>query len=123
MTERITLSPEAQQVLAQLQTFQQQLQATILQRDTLNLQKIEIEKALEELEKVNEKEAVYKLVGPVLLKSTKKELASELKQKLEEIEVRLKSLEKLAGKLEEKIKEKQEKLRTLLGAASSGAAQ
>ncbi len=123
MKNKIILSPEAQQILVQLQTFQQQLQATILQRDSLNLQKIEIEKALEELEKVGEREIVYKLTGPILLKTTKKELESELKQKVEEIEVRLKSLEKLVHKLEEKMKEKQEKLKSILEGSPSSAAQ
>ena len=120
----ISLPPEAQQILAQLQTFQQQIQATLLQKDSLNLQKIEIENALKELEKVKEDESVYKIAGPVLIKTKKSELEKELKEKLEEIDVKLKSMDNLLKKLEEKINEKQEKLRSLLeGSTSSGAAQ
>lgn len=120
----ISLPPEAQQILAQLQTFQQQIQATLIQKDSLNLQKIEIEKALEALEKVKENENVYKIVGPVLIKTEKSEVEKEFKEKLEDIEIKIKSLEKLLKKLEEKIKEKQEKLRSFLeSSASSGAAQ
>ncbi len=86
----VTLPPEAQQTIAQLQTFQQQLQATLVQKETLAVQKIEIEKALEELEKTEEEENVYKIVGPVLVKTKKEKLVNELKEKLEEIEVRIK---------------------------------
>lgn len=119
----VTLPPEAQQVIAQLQTFQQQLQATLIQKETLTVQKIEIEKALKELEKTEEKENVYKIVGPLLVKTKKERLVNELKEKLEEIEVRIKSLEKVAKKLEEKIQEKQEKLRSFFEGSTSSAAQ
>ena len=124
MSGEISLPPEAQQVIAQLQTFQQQLQASILQRGSLNLQKLEIEKALEALEKVKENESVYKITGPVLIKTKKSEVEKELKEKLEEIEVKIKSLEKLIKKLEEKIKEKQEKIKAFFeGSISFGGAQ
>ncbi len=113
MTERISLSPEAQQTLVQLQTFQQQLQVTMYQRDSLTLQKMEIEKALEELEKSASNE-VFKIAGPVLIKTNKEKLIAELKENLESIELKLKSLEKQEEKLREKIKEKQEKLRGIL---------
>ena len=124
MSTEISLPPEAQQILAQLQTFQQQIQATLLQRDSLNLHKIEIQKALEALQKVEENENVYKIAGPVLIKTKKSEIEKELKEKLEEIEVKMKSLDKLIKKLEEKIKERQEKIRAFLeGSASFGGAQ
>jgi prefoldin beta subunit len=120
MEEKISLSPEAQQTLLQIQTFQQQLQNTLIQKETLNLQKLEIEKALEELEKIDEKKDVFKVVGPILVKSDKKDVEKDLKEKLETINLRLKTLDKHEEKLKEKIKEKQEKLQHILRNLGAG---
>lgn len=108
------IPPAAQQILMQMQTFQQQGQAIMLQRETLTIQKMEIEKALEELAKAKEKEEVFKAVGPILVKSTKKELEKELKEKNEMIELRLKSFDKQEEKIKEKLMEGQQKLQGML---------
>lgn len=104
------LPPQAQQILLQMQTFQQQLQSVVLQKESLNIQAIEIDKALEELKKLKGEEDVYKAIGPILVKSTKSELEKELKEKKETIGLRLRSLDKQEIKLKEKLKEGQEKL-------------
>ncbi len=109
----IKLSPEAQQVLMELQTFQQQMQTVLIQKESLNIQNMEIEKALEELNKI-EHDDVYKAVGPILIKSTKNELSKELKERKETIELRLKSLQKQENRLREKLKEYQEKFEDVL---------
>jgi len=104
----IELTPETQQILIELQTFQQQVQTVLIQKESLNLQNIEIEKALEELKKITN-EDVYKAVGPILIKSNKKDLETELVEKKETISLRLKSLQKQEDRLKEKLKESQEK--------------
>jgi len=109
-TQTITLPPEAQQLLVQMQTLQTQYQTIALQKETLALQKIETEKALEELKKTKDKEDVFKIVGPVLVKSTKADLVKELSDKKEMTEMRLKNVDKQEEKLREKLKETQEKL-------------
>lgn len=109
----LKLSPEAQQVLIELQTFQQQMQTVLIQKESLSIQSMEIDKALEELNKT-EHDDVYKAVGPVLIKSTKKELTKELKERKETIELRLKSLKKQENRVKEKLKESQEKFEGIL---------
>ncbi len=116
MNNEIKIPAAAQQLLVQMQTFQQQYQATALQKESLSIQRLEIEKALEELEKAGENEEVYKAVGPILVRSKKAELTKELKEKKDIFELRLKSLEKQEEKLREKLKEGQEKLQSMLGA-------
>lgn len=119
----IKLSPETQQILIELQTFQQQMQTVLIQKETLNIQNMEIEKALEELSKT-EHDDVYKAVGPILIKSTKKELNKELNEKKETIELRLKSLQKQENRLKEKMKESQGKFEEILkGQESKNIAQ
>lgn len=104
----IKISPEAQQILIEMQTYQQQMQAVLLQTESLNLQNIEIERALEEMKKSKEKE-VFKAVGPILIKADKTEVEKEFNEKKELINVRLKSLKKQEERLKEKITEAQEK--------------
>ena len=113
MTEKLQISPEAQQTLIRLQTFQQTAQAIAMQKESLTIQKLEYEKALEELGKTKH-EDVYKAVGPILIKSTKKDLDKELNEKKETIELRIKSLQKQENRLREKLKESQEKLEGIL---------
>ena len=117
----IKLSAEAQQILINLQTFQQQMQTVLIQKETLNMQNMEIDKALEELNKTEHND-VYKAVGPILIKSTKKELTKELNERKETIELRLKSLQKQENRLKEKLKESQERFEeTLKGQEESKA--
>ena len=86
MTEQTKLSPQAQQMLIQLQTFQQQIQTIAFQKETLGIQDIELGKALDDLKKAKDDEEVFKAVGPILIKSNKKDLEKELSEKKESIE-------------------------------------
>jgi len=110
----VKLTPEAQQMLIQHQTFQQQLQTIMLQKESISGQSVELEMALTELKKADAKEEVYKAVGSILIKSTKSELEKELREKKETIEVRLKTLDAHENKLREKMKQNQEKLEAIL---------
>lgn len=109
----IKLTPETQQMLIELQTFQQQMQTIIMQKESLNIQNTEIARALEELKK-STTEDVYKAVGPILIKSTKKDLDKELTEKKEIIDLRLKSLQKQEDRIKEKLKEVQGKFEEFL---------
>lgn len=102
------LTLEAQQILIELQTYQQQTQTVLIQKESLNIQNMEIDKALEELGKTTTTD-VYKIVGPILIKSNKKDLEKELNEKKETVELRLKSLKRQEDRLREKLKESQEK--------------
>src|SRR3989344_1476954 len=97
------LSPATQQLLMQMQTFQEQYQSILIQKEAMKAQNMELEKALEELGNTKDGEEVYKAVGPILVKSTKSELVKEMKEKSEMIDVRLKSLDKQEEKIREKL--------------------
>jgi prefoldin beta subunit len=118
----IRLSPEAQQILMELQTFQQQMQTVLMQKESLSIQNMEIEKALEELGK-NEHDDVYKAIGPILIKSTKKDLTKELNEKKETIDLRIKSLQKQEARLKDKLKESQEKFEEIFKGQEKTAAE
>lgn len=118
----IKLSPEAQQVLMELQTFQQQMQTVLMQKESLSIQNMEIEKALEELGK-SEHDDVYKAVGPILIKSTKKDLTKELNEKKETVDLRIKSLQKQEARLKDKLKESQERFEEIFKGQEKASAE
>jgi len=109
----IKLTLEAQQVLLELQAFQQQMQTVLIQKESLNIQNMETDKALEELEKVKN-EDVFKAVGPILIKSEKEKLKKELKERKETVDLRLKSLQKQENRLKGKLEDGQKKLEEIL---------
>lgn len=98
-----------QQLLEQAQAYQQQIQGVVSQKEALNLQMMEVKKALEEIGKSEETE-LYKLSGPVLIKAKKADVEKELKERQESIELRVKTLEKSESRIKEKIEELRKKL-------------
>ena len=107
--DEMKLTPEAQQLLMELQAYQQQMQTILMQKESLSLQQMDNDKALEELGKTTHDE-VYKTVGPILIKSTKKDLTEELKERQETIDLRLKSMQKQETRIRDKLKETQDRL-------------
>lgn len=102
-------SEQIQQLLNQAQLYQQQIQNIFAQKEALNVQLIEIGKALEELDKTKEEE-VYKIAGPILIKSKKSEAKKDLKEKQDAIRMRLKTMESGEKRIKEKIEDLRNKL-------------
>jgi len=99
--------------LEQFQTLQQQLQAILIQKENLKLQILEIDKALEELEASTEKQA-YKIVGPIMIQKSLKELKTELKERKDNYDLRTKTLEKAEERITKKLKEMEPKLKKMM---------
>ena len=108
------ISPEAQKLFIQLQQQEKQLQNMDLQRQSLTYQKMEIDKALEEIKKCDEKEEMFKIVGPVLIKSSKDKLEAELTEIKNNIDKNLKIIGESEKKLEERMTSGQQKLQEML---------
>jgi prefoldin beta subunit len=107
------LSEETKNMIVQFQNYQQQLQSLMIQKESLNLQNMEIEKALEELGKTKQTSA-YKITGQIMVSKTVEELKKELTDMKETIELRVKSLEKNEERVSSKLKELQEKLKEVI---------
>lgn len=120
MEEKI--SPEVQKAFVQLQQLQKQLQNMDIQRQSLLYQKMEVERALEEIGKSDPKEDMFKIVGPVLIKSSKEKLEKEMGSAKESLDKNLKLLEEGEKKIEGKMESLQEKLQEMLNkpAAEAG---
>jgi prefoldin beta subunit len=103
------VTEEDRKFLGQFQSYQQQLQGLMIQKENLKLQIMEIEKALEELEASKEKEA-YKITGSIMIKKNSADLKNELKERKENFDLRIKTLEKAEERITTKLKEMEPKL-------------
>jgi prefoldin beta subunit len=113
--------PWLQEQVSRLQQIQQNLQSIVLQKQHLESERLETERALEVLKKMNDNDAVYKTAGPILVKSTKPSMISELEEKRELANTRLTVLSKQEARLKENLKEAETKIREMIkGPAQSG---
>ncbi|MEM5804567.1 MAG: prefoldin subunit beta [Candidatus Aenigmatarchaeota archaeon] len=119
----LSLPPEAQQMFVQLQALRQQMQSIAIQKEGMSIQRMENDKALEELEKAKESDEVFKAVGPILIKSSKKDMKKELQERNETIDVRLKALEKQESAAKDKALELQTGLQKMLSGAPAQKAE
>ena len=76
------------------ETVRQQMQASLSQKQAVQLQFNEIKRTIEEVEKSGENDDLYELVGQVLIKKKKSEILEGLKDKKDILEFRLNSLNK-----------------------------
>jgi len=114
MSEEMELSPQIQEQLARLQQLQQTLQAVSTQKQQLEIESSETDRAMAELEKLGDQSVVYKSVGSLLLRSEKQTLMAELKERKELIGTRITVLGRQEERTKERIKELQEKLQERL---------
>ena len=113
------MPPWLQEQLMKLQQSQQNLQSIMTQKQHLEIEKAETEKALEELKKVAEGDTVFKQAGTVLIKSTKQELLDELEEKHEMAKTRATVLEKQETRVKETLKEQETKITEMMKAGTA----
>jgi len=114
------LPPQVQNMLAQLQQLQQQLQMVVTQKAHLENSLKETESAIQEIEKISDDTPIFKAVGTILVKTNKNEVLKELKEKKDTFEVRIKALERQEERLRERIQEMQKKIQSMLGGVQAG---
>ena len=108
------MPPWLQEQIMKLQQSQQNLQSIMTQRQHLEMEKAETEKALEELKKIADTDSVFKQAGTVLIKSDKKTLVDELEEKVELSKTRSTVLEKQEVRVKETLKEQEAKITEMM---------
>ncbi len=108
------LPPQVQNMIAQLQQLQQQLQAVVTQKLQVESMLKESSAALEEVQNAPDDTPIFKVAGNVLVKVEKEKVIKELQEKKESYEIRLKALERQEERLKERIDEMQKKIRSML---------
>ena len=108
------MPPWLQEQIMKLQQSQQNLQSIMTQRQHLEMEKAETEKALEELKKITDTDSVFKQAGTVLIKSNKKTLVDELEEKVELSKTRSTVLEKQEVRVKDSLKEQEAKITEMM---------
>ncbi len=114
MGEEVELPPQVQEQLVRLQQLQQTLQSVVAQKQQLDLELNETDKAVTELDKSTDDTPVYKSVGSILVKANRQTLLTELKERKEFLTTRVTVLGKQEERTRERLKEVQEGLQQRL---------
>ena len=113
------LPPWLKEQLARLQQLQQNLQAIMMQKQQVEIEKVETERALDELKKTTSDDTVYKLAGPLLVKSNRDGLIKDLEEKKELTNTRIVVLGKQESRVKENLKEVENKINQMMQMAQS----
>ncbi len=119
MSSNQQIPPLVQEQLAKLQQTQQNLQSILMQKQQLESEKHETEKALEELKKASDDESVFKHAGTIMIKSNKKDLIDELEEQIELVKTKASLLVKQEERLKIALKEQETKIQELMRPSST----
>ena len=119
MSSNQQIPPMVQEQLAKLQQTQQNFQSIIMQKQQLESEKLETEKALEELKKASDDELVFKHAGTIMIKSNKKDLIEELEEQVELAKTKASLLVKQEERLKTTLKEQETKIQEMIQNSST----
>ena len=108
------IPPWLQEQVGRLQQLQQNLQSIMGQKQHLEMEQLETERALEILKKAGDNDTVFKNAGSILIKSTKISLIAELEEKKELANTRITVLSKQETRVKENLKEAETKIKEML---------
>ena len=110
------MPPWLQEQVAKMQQSQQNLQSILGQKQQVEMENTESDRALEELQKANDDEQVFKYAGSILIKSDKK----TLEEKKELSKTKIIVLEKQEERLKNSLQEQEKKIQEMLKNPTSG---
>ena len=112
--------PWLKEQLERYEQLQQNLQSVLVQKQQIDLEIIEISKALEELNKSADDVKVYKSAGTVMVSSNKADVVKELTESKDLSNTKITVLNKQEERLKESLKEVQEKLDETMKRSTTG---
>jgi prefoldin beta subunit len=112
------LPPQVQERLLRLQQLQQTLQSVLGQKQQVELEQMEINQALEELQKLTDEAVIYKATGSLLIKSDRTKVMADLNDRKELLSTRVTVLGKQEERLRAQVKDVQTKLQQDLSPVS-----
>jgi prefoldin beta subunit len=114
LSQENELPPWLKEQISRLQQLQQNLQAIMMQKQQIELEIVETERALEELSKTTTSDSIYKAAGPLLIKSDKDTIEKDLTEKKELANTRVMVLGKQELRVKENLKEVENKINQML---------
>jgi prefoldin beta subunit len=116
------LPPWVREQVSRLQQLQQNLQAIMMQKQQLEVEMVETDRALQELKKTTPDDAIYKNAGSVLIKAKKDDVLKELEEKKELSNTRIMVLGKQETRVKENLKEVENKINEMIRGMQTGGA-
>ena len=113
------LSPKVQNQLSMLQQIQQQLQTILSQKAQYEMAVREAKRAQEEISDSGENAVMYMSVGTVMMQKKKDVVNTKLTEKIETLELRIKSLEKQEKLMQGKFEQLQAQIKAALESKSA----
>ena len=114
------MPPWLQEQIGKMQQSQQNLQSILAQKQQVDMENTESERALEELQKASENDQVFKYAGSILIKSDKKTLIEELEEKKELSKTKTTVLSKQEERVKASLQEQEKKIQEMLKNPTSG---
>jgi prefoldin beta subunit len=111
------LPPWLKEQVSRFQQLQQNLQAILMQKQQVELESVEIDRALEDLGKAGPEDTVYKSAGPLLIRAKKEDISKELEEKKELAKTRLMVLSKQETRVKDNLKEVENKINQMIRGA------
>jgi prefoldin beta subunit len=108
------MPPWLQEQISKLQQSQQNLQSIMAQKQQVEMDSGESDKALEELKKAGDDDQVFKHAGSILIKSTKNVLIEELEEKKELAKTQITVLTKQEERIKTSLQEQEKKIQEML---------
>jgi prefoldin beta subunit len=112
------LPPQVQERLLRLQQLQQTLQSVLGQKQQVELEQMEINQALDELQKLTDDAVIYKATGSLLIKSERSKVIADLNERKELLGTRVTVLAKQEERIKVQVKDVQTKLQQDLNPVS-----
>ena len=112
--------PWLKEQLERYEQLQQNLQSVLVQKQQVDLEIIEISKALEELNKSADDVKVYKSAGTVMVSSNKADVVKNLTESKDLSNTKITVLNKQEERLKASLKEVQEKLDETMKRSTTG---
>jgi len=116
------ISPKVQNQLGMLQQIQQQLQTILQQKAQYEMAVREAKRAQEEISDSGEDAVMYMSIGTVMMQKKKEVVNAKLTDKVETLELRIKSLEKQEKMLQGKFEQLQAQIKAALESKGAPAA-
>ena len=108
------MPPWLQEQIGKMQQSQQNLQSILMQKQQVEMENTESDRALEELKKAADGDQVFKYAGSILIKSDKKSLIDELEEKKELSKTKTTVLAKQEERLKTSLQEQEQKIQEML---------
>jgi len=108
------MPPWLQEQIAKMQQSQQNLQSILMQKQQVEMENVESDRALEELKKASDNDQVFKYAGTILIKSDKKSLIDELEEKKQLSKTKSTVLAKQEERLKTSLQEQEQKIQEML---------